>query len=257
MKYLGGKSRIAKYIVPFIQRYITSETTYYEPFMGAGWIFTKVRANKKIGSDIHNDLMLLWQALADGWVPPNELTVEEYNALKTAEPSPLRGFAGFACSFGGKWFGGYARPKRGISDRGYAREGRNSLLRKVELLKQNGPFELHCRPYTAIERIEQHDVVYCDPPYARTTRYRDQFNHEDFWNWVRDRSQEGMVIVSEYAAPEDFRCVLEVQTSTDLHGKDLKNIPRTERLFMHNTIVDRLIVEKDTYGAEVRVQETI
>lgn len=35
MKYMGSKSRIAKYIVPIIQKYIDENriTTYFEPFV--------------------------------------------------------------------------------------------------------------------------------------------------------------------------------------------------------------------------------
>lgn len=38
MKYLGSKSRIAKYIVPIIQKCIDENniTEYYEPFVGGG-----------------------------------------------------------------------------------------------------------------------------------------------------------------------------------------------------------------------------
>lgn len=38
MKYMGSKSRIAKYIVPILQECIDSNnvTTYIEPFVGGG-----------------------------------------------------------------------------------------------------------------------------------------------------------------------------------------------------------------------------
>ena len=38
MKYMGSKSRIAKYIVPILQESIDSNnvTTYIEPFVGGG-----------------------------------------------------------------------------------------------------------------------------------------------------------------------------------------------------------------------------
>ena len=47
------------------------------------------------------------------------------------------------------------------------------------------------------------DVVYCDPPYQNTgCDYNSEFNHDEFWEWVRTR--EYPVYVSEYNAPEDF-----------------------------------------------------
>lgn len=38
MKYMGSKSRISKYIVPIIQKYIDENgiKTYIEPFVGGG-----------------------------------------------------------------------------------------------------------------------------------------------------------------------------------------------------------------------------
>ena len=38
LKYMGSKSRIAKYIVPIIQKYIDDNevTKYVEPFVGGG-----------------------------------------------------------------------------------------------------------------------------------------------------------------------------------------------------------------------------
>lgn len=50
---------------------------------------------------------------------------------------------------------------------------------------------------------EEGDVVYCDPPYSGVWKYDGrEFNHEDFWNWVRTRDYT--VYVSEYNAPDDF-----------------------------------------------------
>ena len=47
------------------------------------------------------------------------------------------------------------------------------------------------------------DVVYCDPPYKGVWRYHGkEFNHDEFYEWVRTR--EYPVYFSEYEAPEDF-----------------------------------------------------
>lgn len=50
---------------------------------------------------------------------------------------------------------------------------------------------------------EDGDVVYCDPPYADTDKYKaGDFDSAAFWEWVRTRDYP--VYVSEYHAPEDF-----------------------------------------------------
>ena len=53
MKYMGSKSRIAKYIVPIIQRYIDDNNIeyYWEPFVGGANVIDKICCKHKIGSD--------------------------------------------------------------------------------------------------------------------------------------------------------------------------------------------------------------
>ena len=61
MKYMGSKSRIAKYIVPIIQRYIDDNniTTYIEPFLGGCNVMDKIKCSRKIGSDKNKYLIAL------------------------------------------------------------------------------------------------------------------------------------------------------------------------------------------------------
>lgn len=59
LKYMGSKSRVAKYIVPIIQEKIdkNSVTTYIEPFVGGCNVIDKIRCENKIGSDKHKYLI--------------------------------------------------------------------------------------------------------------------------------------------------------------------------------------------------------
>lgn len=54
MKYMGSKSRIAKDIVPIIQKYIDGNdiTEYYEPFCGGCNVIDKIRCEHKYASDL-------------------------------------------------------------------------------------------------------------------------------------------------------------------------------------------------------------
>lgn len=55
---------------------------------------------------------------------------------------------------------------------------------------------------------EEGDVVYCDPPYAGVWKYDGrEFNHEEFWDWVR--TSDYPVYVSEYSSPDDFNSIWE------------------------------------------------
>ena len=47
--------------------------------------------------------------------------------------------------------------------------------------------------------IENNSVIYCDPPYANTDTYCISFDHEKFYQWLRDcREKNQQVFISEY-----------------------------------------------------------
>ena len=75
-------------------------------------------------------------------------------------------------------------------------------------------------------------LIYADPPYANTTRYRDgQFDSDALWDWARRQSASGhTVIVSEYAAPDDFDTLWEKPHTTSIRPRS-GNEQRIERLF--------------------------
>lgn len=184
-----------------------------------------------IGSDANQDLILLWQALAAGWQPPSTLTREEWKDLRVAEPSALRAFAGFGCSFGGKWFAGYARPdKRSRDKHCYADTAARGLLRKLSTMHPNPEF--HHGSYDAWSPGAG-TLVYCDPPYASTTTYGavDAFDSERFWKVAESWAEAGSsVFVSEYAAPAPWREVWSAPVQISLKVEN--NIPpAVERLF--------------------------
>ena len=56
--------------------------------------------------------------------------------------------------------------------------------------------------------IPSRSLIYCDPPYSNTTGYGFVFNHDLFYQWCRDKVNEGhLVFVSEYNMPSDFKLV--------------------------------------------------
>lgn len=144
--------------------------------------------------------------------------------------TPLKIFAGYGCSFGGKWFGGYARDG---STRSYAANAANSLKKK--LAKCAGTtFAQHS--YVDLPLPLTPALIYCDPPYEGTTGYGAKFDHEAFWAWCRNISALGHAIfVSEYKAPADFKCVLELHTKTDMHTAHGKE-HRIERVFTYGDV---------------------
>lgn len=228
MQYMGGKASIAKEITDILKAHRRPGQLYIEPFLGAANTFQYME-NPRQGYDVHPDLAALWQAALDGWQPPTEVSEELYRQAKPAndnDMSPeLRAFIGFGCSFGGKWFGGYARDhKRG---RNYAQSASNGLLSKAA----NMPgAKVACLDYRQLEPTGA--LIYCDPPYANTTAYKGApaFDSDEFWQVVRKWSEKNTVFVSEAQAPLDFHAIWERATFVPLGPRDDKKY-RAEKLF--------------------------
>lgn len=232
MRYLGSKRKLAKYLLPLILDKRRNDQYYVEPFLGGANMMDKV-SGLRIGADIDEDLIMLFLGLQNGFVPPDSVSEEEYQRAKYADRSPLRSFIGIGCSYGGKWFGGYARGgynKNGMP-RNYCSESKRNLMKQRQ--KLDGVIFIHSC-YTALS-IPAESIIYCDPPYANTTQYKTNrfFSHEQFWNWCRERAREGhKVFVSEYSAPDDFTCIFE-QSVTNSLTKDTGSKKGIERLFIH------------------------
>lgn len=128
-----------------------------------------------IGNDIHPELIALLQELQKGYIPPTEITNEDYYRIKNDNTSPLylKGFVGFLCSFGGKWWGGYAKNNKGDN---YAERGSRVLVKQALNFKNikfvNGS-------YLDLE-IPPNSLIYCDPPYKGTTGYKNNIDYDIF-----------------------------------------------------------------------------
>lgn len=228
MQYLGSKKRLSKDLLPILLKNRKKEQYYVEPFVGGANMMNKV-SGKRIGADSNEYLISLWKALQNGWIPPDKLSKEEYKLIKDNKekyPMELVAFVGFLCSFGGKWFGGYSQNAKGDN---YALRGKNVLLKDIETMKD---VEFIHSSYLELD-IPDNSIIYCDPPYANTTKYKDNFNHEEFWEWCRKKTKEGHeVYISEYSAPEDFECIFEKEVKTILNKND-QNTKRVEKLFKY------------------------
>jgi len=94
--------------------------------------------------------------------------------------------------------------------------------------------QLSCESCKELE-IPKNSIIYCDPPYAATTEYRDTFDQAQFWDWCRQQSKAGhQVFISEYNAPEDFKCIWEkgAKTTFSWYAENLSTKESVERLFV-------------------------
>ena len=232
MRYMGGKSRIAKYILPLILKDRRPDQWYVEPFCGGCNTLAKV-PGPRIGADINSDLIAMWR-LQNGWEPPKYVTEEEYRRIEKFGSPELRGYVGFAFSFGAKNFGTFARGIKG--EKGKMKGNYRSLeMRGMESFRRfekdreclKGVIFYNC---SFIDLpLPSDSVIYCDPPYLDTTSYGVKFNHPLFWDWLRAQSERHKIFISEYQAPKAFKIVWEkeIQVSSTVHGKG----KAIERLF--------------------------
>lgn len=244
MRYLGGKTRFRREILNAILRRkdTDSQTIKRSVNIGGGGIFVSLFCGglsvecavvetgafeQVIVNDKHPYLIALYRALKDGWTPPEEVTEEEYRYVRTHldENPALSGFVGFGCSFGGKWFAGYARAQK---QQFYSLESYNSLMRQLPYIRK---MEFLCLDYRDVD-VPDGSTVYADPPYAEGTKYTFGINRKEFWDYMRELHRRGnRVFISEENAPEDFLCVWEKEIKRTLDNVGGNYRIRTERLF--------------------------
>lgn len=225
MKYQGSKERYWRPILNHVLQYRQEGQYYVEPFVGGANVIAHV-TGLRIGADSNKYLIAMWQALQNGWSPPVSMTEAQYRDIqqnKDDYPSELVGYVGFNFSYAGKFFGGYARG----TGRDYCVEAYENVEAQLPLV--TGVTFL-CSDYLYLD-VPLNSIIYCDPPYAGTTKYKDDFDHQTFWIWCRQMKKAGhQVFVSEYKAPYDWTCLWSKNVTSSL-AQDTGSKTNCERLF--------------------------
>lgn len=230
MRYLGGKTRNAKAIAEVLQKYRKGRT-YLEPFCG-GLSVTVRMDGDIILNDLHDGLINLYKAIQkDEFDYPIDLiSQEEYKKLKKENDlsNPLTTFVGHGLSYAGKWWGGY--------DTYYLKRGKPNAVQNMTINSLKKKFSLShiknalftCESYDKLEPDNM--LIYCDPPYKGTTMdyISNQFDSDQFWDTMRKWSKNNTVIISEFNAPSDFKCIWEKPYKVQM-SKEQKLV--TEKLF--------------------------
>lgn len=248
MKYMGSKNRIVKEVVPILQKIIDENNIklYIEPFVGGANVIDKIKCEKRIGTDINYYLIDLLNYTKDNYQNPNcfpdfidreyYMKVKEDYKNNTTNFSNLeKGIVGFLASYNGSFFNSYAgivNTKVG-TQRNYYDESKRNLLKQAPNLKNIIFLQKDYKDYD-LNKLKN-ALIYLDPPYKNTAKYQNSdFNHNEFWDWVRKISQNNFVIISEQTAPKDFICIWEksVERSMSCKRKNKKEV--TEKLFIYN-----------------------
>lgn len=230
--YGGGKARLGKEISEVIEEIEEEEEwdgLYFEPFcglLGVGIHFAK-EGRKVKASDSNKDLILMWKALKRGWKPPTSCSRDTYNKLKeSSKHTAKRGFMGIACAYSGIFFAGY-RPKSKTQN--FFKNTRKGLMSMVPYLKKVQFTK--AQSYTKFRPKGM--TIYCDPPYKNNniqSEHFDAFDHQQFWEIMRDWAQDNLVFISEYTAPKDFEVVWRKSFGSVYHSKKKRNV---EKLYMY------------------------
>jgi hypothetical protein len=243
IQYAGGKGR-CKELLSILNALLAPGDVYWEPFCGSCKIVQGVRPDaRRFASDADPHVTALLLAVRRGWDPPAEVGEEEYKKWQRVaaegKATPMTAFCGYGCSFGAKWFAGYARDARG-GGTSKAKASRRALARQRPYL---AGVEIWCedyrRAYAGLKRRGVRPaVIYCDPPYAGTIpvgSVRRPFDSEKFWAWAVRRAGRAVVLVSEFSCPVPGAAVLWERALSGRGGLRSKSgVRKAEKLFCLN-----------------------
>ena len=242
MRYQGSKAKLSKKINELVMTAYREGMLYIEPFAGGCNSFSRVPISRKLACDSNRYIIALWNGIKDGTFEiPEYVTKEMYDDVRESYRNEdgrysdaMIGYVSVCCSYGGGFWNGYAHynPKK---HENHIEEAKNGLLRQISGFYGLQDSIFLCSSYESLtEPFTEECFVYCDPPYADTKKYKDDFDSEMFWNWCRDVVSVGksIVMVSEYNAPSDFVCIYEKGMQD---GMSYGNGTKTEKIFVHET----------------------
>lgn len=218
-KWVGGKSRLRKYIIPLLP----SHTCYVEPFGGAAWVLLgKQPSDVEVLNDIDQELITFFRVVKE---KPGDLITSfewelvsraEFERLATLDSSQLtdvqrahRFYYLIMAGWGGEL--NYPRFQTSITDGGHG----NRLIGALETLRQRLE-PVHKRLSTVIienldwgKCIDRYDspttVMYIDPPYPENGcnyahNMRSWEEHVELFR--RLEATRGKWIISSYDTPK-------------------------------------------------------
>jgi DNA adenine methylase len=248
--YQGGKKRLGKRIASVCKAVEFdilnhNNSPYFEPFVGMAGVLNHMSRNESeekrksiTASDINKDLILMWNKLKKGWKPPKKCSKEKYEKLKECKKhSAERGFIGVVASWGGMFFHAYRLDYK--SDRDFMNEGYNGIMKIVPDIKRVS-FKNGCySDYNPTGKL-----IYCDPPYkdnklaVNNHAFFQNFDHDQFWNKMREWSKKNIVIISESSAPKDFKKIWSATSSVTINQNSAKKY--SDNLYVHKDLYEAL-----------------
>lgn len=170
-------------------------------------------------SDVNESLIKMWKEFqAKSFVKLEEAVTKQFFEDLKYDPasSSLKGFVGHVCTFAGLYFQHYETRYSGMKEL----NNKYDEFKMISKMLEHVHFSM--RSYDDIPASLSRYVIYCDPPYAKHSRYynenntRRKFDNQAFWYWCILMSKNNIVLVSEFSIPEfvDHNVILERQYHT-------------------------------------------
>ena len=243
--YKGSKNRLAKYIIPLLNKLIQANgcTLFIDACCGGANIIANTKypivCKTKYAFDNNKYLIALFDKIKFDDLEYIHIDENEYKKVKqdfllgnNNYEDWYYGYVGFLFSYSGVFMDKYAK---GNTIKGQPRhwglERYNNILKQKEALK-NAVFTVQDIFNIKLDKLNKNMLIYIDPPYKDTKQYNKQkFDTEKFWNLVREMSKRCIVIVSEYEAPNDFITIWEKDLLQSINLA-MNRQKSTEKLFV-------------------------
>lgn len=262
-KWVGGKSRLRKFIIPMIPLH----TCYVEPFAGAAWVlFGKPKSDVEILNDIDEELITFFRVVRE---KPEELIASfewelvshaEFNRLANLDPITLsdvqrahRFYYLIMAGWGGE--ARYPRFQTSIRDGGHG----NRLVGALKSLRERLT-PIHRRLQTVLienldwrDCLERYDssttVMYLDPPYlGNGANYKFNMRGESDHRSLAEQLERtrGFWILSSYDTPE-IRELFNGYEVTPIQSSSGMQTSKSERKAgRHRTINQEILITNFT-----------
>ena len=198
---------------------------WFGGYLQTCWSFGNGQRSYLFGKHIENDKRLIHEFLVKGDIDsdfPIPLTQEDIHYILSLNGVHKRRLKLYECA---------GKLQRRLDLQQLERLEQLERLQQLERLPQLHRLGITNLDYRAVEintPVEE-TIIYCDPPYKNTKAYKEGgFNHNEFYDWIK--ASRYKIYVSEYALPQDFTCVYEMEHRSSLSATN--NSKKTvERLF--------------------------
>lgn len=210
----GSKSRLAKYIVPIINSY-TENKIFIDACCGGCNIIAnpkhKIEAKEKIAYDNNKYLIALLNKFKIDKPDFIDVSEQEYNNVKNNKNNYADwyvGYVGFLSSFGAGFFNGYARDNT-----------RNRTLGAYRGICKQNFTDITIKQQNLFDLSVKNAVIYIDPPYRNTKKYKVEFDYQRFWDKAKELSRNNIVLVSEQTIPNDVEILMTKEIKMTMNAK--------------------------------------